>query len=112
MTIVKDLMDKHSQATAGRPPIYAADLVCGGMNMGLATYSLYFPTCPNRPYLTWGVAEDWRAFRRVTHEMLTQHACTKHLAIQRAESAQVLHDCLVDPKVWDLFSNSFTRDMA
>jgi hypothetical protein len=36
MTIVKDLMDKRSQATVGRPSMHAAERVTGGMNMGLA----------------------------------------------------------------------------
>jgi hypothetical protein len=36
MTVVKDLMDKRSQATVDRPPMYLADRVAGGMNMVLA----------------------------------------------------------------------------
>lgn len=39
ITIVKDLMDKRSQATIDRPPNYLADRVAGGMNMVLARYS-------------------------------------------------------------------------
>jgi hypothetical protein len=39
MNIIKDLMDKNSQAMAGRPPMHAAKIVTGGMNMALAGYS-------------------------------------------------------------------------
>lgn len=42
--------------------------------------------------------EDWRTLRRASREILTQSACVQHLSIQRAESTQVLYDCLVDPK--------------
>ncbi|KAF8599111.1 cytochrome P450 [Ceratobasidium sp. AG-I] len=80
-TIVKDLMDKRSQSTIDRPPNHLADRVAGGMNMVLARYT-----------------EDWRTLRRVSHEILTQPACAQHIAIQRAESSQLLYDCLVDPK--------------
>jgi hypothetical protein len=41
MAIVKDLMDKHSQATVDRPPMHFADRIAGGMNMILARYSKY-----------------------------------------------------------------------
>ncbi|KAG9095721.1 hypothetical protein FS749_009926 [Ceratobasidium sp. UAMH 11750] len=80
-TAVKDLMDKRSQSTADRPSNHVADLVTSGLYMALAGYT-----------------EDWRTLRRVSHEMLTPHACGQHLPIQRAESVQVLHDCLVEPK--------------
>ncbi|KAG9123388.1 hypothetical protein FRC07_015007 [Ceratobasidium sp. 392] len=80
-TAVRDLMDKRSQATADRPSNHVADLVTSGLYMALAGYT-----------------EDWRTLRRVSHEMLTQRACDQHLPIQRAESVQVLHDCLVEPK--------------
>jgi hypothetical protein len=39
MTIIKDLMDKMSQATVDRPPMHFADCVAGGMHMILARYS-------------------------------------------------------------------------
>ncbi|KAF8599139.1 cytochrome P450 [Ceratobasidium sp. AG-I] len=81
MTIVKDLMDKRSQSTIDRPPSHIADRVSGGMNMALARYT-----------------EDWRTLRRAAHETLTQPACAQHITIQRAESSQLLYDCLVDPK--------------
>lgn len=81
MTIVKDLMDKLSQSTIDRPPIHVADRVAGGMNMVLARYT-----------------EEWRTLRRVSREILTQAACAQHIEIQRAESSQMLYDCLVDPK--------------
>ncbi|KAF8599138.1 cytochrome P450 [Ceratobasidium sp. AG-I] len=80
-TIVKDLMDKRSQSTIDRPSIPVADCVTGGMNIGFARYT-----------------EDWRALRRAAHETLAQSACVQHIAIQRAESSQLLHDCLIDPK--------------
>ncbi|CAE6523007.1 unnamed protein product [Rhizoctonia solani] len=80
-TIVKDLMDKRSQSTIDRPPNHMADRVAGGMNMVLARYT-----------------EDWRTLRRVSHEILTQSACARHVSIQRAESSQLLHDFLTDPK--------------
>lgn len=38
--------------------------------------------------------------------MLTQVACAEHISIQRAESSQLLYDCLVDPKVLGSSSNS------
>ncbi|KAF8599129.1 cytochrome P450 [Ceratobasidium sp. AG-I] len=80
-TIVKDLMDKRSQSTIDRPPMHIADCVTGGMNMVFARYT-----------------EDWRTLRRASHEILTQSACVQHIGIQRAESSQLLYDCLVDPK--------------
>jgi hypothetical protein len=39
INIVKDLMDKQSQATVDRPVMHMADRVTGGMNMVLAQYS-------------------------------------------------------------------------
>lgn len=39
MGIVKDLMDKNSQATVDRPPMHLADRVAGGMNMTFSRYS-------------------------------------------------------------------------
>ncbi|KAF8602930.1 cytochrome P450 [Ceratobasidium sp. AG-I] len=81
MTVVKDLMDKRSQSTADRPPNYTAELVTKGMHMALAQYT-----------------EDWRTLRRAAHETLTQSACAQHIALQRAESSQLLYDCLLDPK--------------
>ncbi|KAG8733043.1 hypothetical protein FRC11_009045 [Ceratobasidium sp. 423] len=78
---VKELMDKRSQSTVDRPPNHMADLVAGGMNMVLAPYT-----------------EDWRTLRRASHAILTQQACAGHLPIQRAEAAQLLHDCLTTPE--------------
>ncbi|EUC67612.1 cytochrome P450 family oxidoreductase, putative [Rhizoctonia solani AG-3 Rhs1AP] len=80
-TIVKDLMDKRSQSTIDRPASHMVDRVAGGMNMVLARYT-----------------KDWRTLRRVSHELLTQRACARHVSIQRAESSQLLHDFLTDPK--------------
>jgi hypothetical protein len=98
--IVNDLMDKRSQVTLGRPPMYAANRVTGGMNMGMAGHSSYtLFVCFGLLSLTWLVAEDWRIFRRVSREILAESACAKHIPIQRAESAQVLHEFLVNPKV-------------
>ncbi|CAE6388327.1 unnamed protein product [Rhizoctonia solani] len=77
---VKELMDKRSQSTVDRPPNHMADLVAGGMNMVLSRYT-----------------EDWRTLRRASHAILTQQACAGHLPIQRAEAAQLLHDCLTAP---------------
>ncbi|KAF8756688.1 cytochrome P450 [Rhizoctonia solani] len=42
--------------------------------------------------------EDWRTLRRASHAILTQQACAGHLPIQRAEAAQLLHDCLTTPR--------------
>jgi hypothetical protein len=39
MTIVKDLMEKRSQATSDRPPSYLADLVTKGLSMVTKPYS-------------------------------------------------------------------------
>ncbi|CAE7173942.1 unnamed protein product [Rhizoctonia solani] len=78
---VKELMDKRSQSTVDRPPNHMADLVAGGMNMVLSRYT-----------------EDWRTLRRASHAILTPQACAGHLPIQRAEAAQLLHDCLTTPE--------------
>ncbi|KAF8600198.1 cytochrome P450 [Ceratobasidium sp. AG-I] len=80
-TIVKDLMDKRSQVTIDRPANHKVEHVTGGMHIAFARYT-----------------EDWRTLRRVAQEMLTQPACAQHIPIQQAESAQLLYDCLVDPK--------------
>ncbi|CAE6376736.1 unnamed protein product [Rhizoctonia solani] len=80
-TVLKDLMDKRSQSTIDRPPNYVADRITGGMSMVMSRYT-----------------ENWRILRRVAHEILTQSACTRHIAIQRAESSQLLHDFLINPK--------------
>lgn len=92
-TIVKDLMDKRSQSTADRPSSHIADRITGGMHMGVARYT-----------------QDWRMLRRVAHEILTPNACAQHLPIQRAESSQLLHDFLVEPKGFfaHLRRNSFS----
>ncbi|KAF8754705.1 cytochrome P450 [Rhizoctonia solani] len=80
-TVLKDLMDKRSLSTIDRPPNYIADRVTGGMSMVMSRYT-----------------ENWRILRRASHEILTQSACARHMAIQRAESSQPLHDFLTDPK--------------
>ncbi|CAE6507806.1 unnamed protein product [Rhizoctonia solani] len=80
-TVLKDLMDKRSLSTIDRPPNYIADRVTGGMSMVMSRYT-----------------ENWRILRRASHEILTQSACARHIAIQRAESSQLLHDFLTDPK--------------
>ncbi|CAE7136164.1 unnamed protein product [Rhizoctonia solani] len=79
--IAKDLMEKRSQLTADRPPNHMADRVAGGLNMVLSGYT-----------------ENWRTLRRVSHEILTPSACVRHVPIQRAESSQLLHDLLTNPK--------------
>ncbi|KAF8600199.1 cytochrome P450 [Ceratobasidium sp. AG-I] len=81
MTIVKDLMDKRSQVTVDRPPNYTADLVTEGMHNAFARHT-----------------ENWVTLRCAAHEILTSSACAQHIALQCAESSQLIYDCLVDPK--------------
>ncbi|QRW04458.1 cytochrome P450 family protein [Ceratobasidium sp. AG-Ba] len=81
MEVLKELMEKRSQVTIDRPFMYGVDLVTGGMHMALAKSG-----------------DMWRIQRRIVQETLTPRACEKHLRIQQAESIQLVHDCLHNPK--------------
>ncbi|KAG8712750.1 hypothetical protein FRC08_014134 [Ceratobasidium sp. 394] len=90
MTVVKELMERRSRVTVGRPFMYGPELVTEGMHIALGQNT-----------------EDWQTRRRVIHDMLTQRASAKHIPLQRAESAQLLHDCVTNPNVTILFTHIY-----
>ncbi|KAJ7618065.1 cytochrome P450 [Roridomyces roridus] len=75
--IAHQLLEKRSATTADRPSLYVADLVTGGLNMGLIRYG-----------------DTWRAMRRAAHSILTPKATARHFPIQIAEATQLLYDML------------------
>ncbi|KAF8176374.1 cytochrome P450 [Mycena galopus ATCC 62051] len=77
LAAIKELMENRSGSTGDRPPTHVADVITGGLNMGLARYG-----------------ENWRTLRRTAHAILTPQASARHLPIQRAEASQLLHDIL------------------
>ncbi|KAI3619486.1 cytochrome p450 [Moniliophthora roreri] len=81
MEAVKELLDKRSHATAGRPPSAAAELVTNGIHMGLGRYN-----------------DVWKIQRKVAQTILTPTAVQRHLPIQRAEATQVMYDFLKTPE--------------
>ncbi|QRW09774.1 cytochrome P450 family protein [Ceratobasidium sp. AG-Ba] len=87
MDVIKELMEKRSQSTAGRPPFYVGHLVTDGMNIGLSGYT-----------------ESWRMQRRLAHEILSPSSCAKHVPIQQAESKQLIRDIMTNPK--DFFNHT------
>ncbi|KAF8176366.1 cytochrome P450, partial [Mycena galopus ATCC 62051] len=81
LAAIKELMEKRSGSTVDRPPMHVADLVTGGLSIGLARYG-----------------ESWRTLRRTAHAILTPEASARHLPIQQAEASQLLHDILRQPQ--------------
>ncbi|KAG8908736.1 hypothetical protein FRB99_002974 [Tulasnella sp. 403] len=80
---VKEIMEKNSLATADRPPSAIGNMITDGLHMAMLPYG-----------------EKWRAFRKAAHEILSPHSCAKHQYILAAESTQMLHDTLVNPKAF------------
>ncbi|KAJ7612206.1 cytochrome P450 [Roridomyces roridus] len=80
-TIVKELLEKRSATTSDRPAMYIVDQITGGFDIAFARYG-----------------DEWRTLRKTAHAILTPQAATRHLAIQRAEATQLLHDILTSPQ--------------
>jgi hypothetical protein len=79
---VKDVLDKQSAITSGRPPMpVASDIVSGGMRFLLMTYS---PT--------------WRKLRAIVHKLLTPKVSNTFMPSQEFEAKQLIYDILTDNK--------------
>ncbi|KAG9015638.1 hypothetical protein FRB90_004645 [Tulasnella sp. 427] len=78
---VRYVLDKKNALTADRPDFFVINYVTGNLNLGFIKYG---PT--------------WRTLRKAATEILNVKACTRHLPIQYAESAQLLFDLVVEPE--------------
>ncbi|KAL1642590.1 hypothetical protein SLS58_005359 [Diplodia intermedia] len=79
---VKEIMDKQSASTSGRPPMpVGADIISGDMRFLLMTYS-----------------PRWRRLRAIVHKLLTPKASDTFKPSQEFEAKQLLHDILEDPE--------------
>lgn len=77
---VKDILDKQSAITSGRPPMpVVSDLVSGGQRFLLMTYT---PT--------------WRKLRAIVHKLLTPKSSDTFKPSQEFESKQLIYDILTD----------------
>lgn len=77
---VKDILDKQSAITSGRPPMpVASDIVSGGMRFLLMSYS---PT--------------WRTLRAIVHKLLTPKVSNTFTPSQEFEAKQLVYDILTD----------------
>ncbi|KAF8531833.1 cytochrome P450 [Gautieria morchelliformis] len=79
--LVRELMDRRSASSSDRAPNFLADATVEGKNLALARYG-----------------KNWRTLRRAAHELLTRHACERHLPIQEAESTQLMYEFLTRPQ--------------
>ncbi|KAF4545865.1 Cytochrome p450 protein [Lasiodiplodia theobromae] len=79
---VKEIMDKQSASTSGRPPMpVGADIISGDMRFLLMTYS-----------------PRWRRLRAIVHKLLTPKASDTFKPSQEFEAKQLLHDILKEPE--------------
>lgn len=77
---VKDILDKQSAITSGRPPMpVASDIISGGMRFLLMSYS---PT--------------WRVLRAIVHKLLTPKVSNTFTPSQEFEAKQLVFDILTD----------------
>ncbi|KAG8949194.1 hypothetical protein FRC04_008992 [Tulasnella sp. 424] len=78
---VRYVLDTKNAVTADRPNFFVINYVTGNLHLGFIKYG---PT--------------WRTLRKAATEILNVKACTQHLPIQYAESAQLLYDLLMEPE--------------
>lgn len=79
---VKEILDRQSAITSGRPPMpVGSDLISGGMRFLLMGYS---PT--------------WRKLRTIVHKLLTPKVSNTFMPSQEFEAKQLVHDLLTDNK--------------
>ncbi|KAG8894080.1 hypothetical protein FRC00_009570 [Tulasnella sp. 408] len=79
---VRFVLDTKNSVTADRPDFYVINYVTSNLHLGFIKYG---PT--------------WRTLRKAATEILNVKACTQHLPIQYAESAQLMYDLLMEPEV-------------
>ncbi|KAG9015639.1 hypothetical protein FRB90_004646 [Tulasnella sp. 427] len=78
---VRYVLDTKNALTADRPDFFVINYVTGNLHLGFIKYG---PT--------------WRTLRKAATEILNVKACTRHLPIQYAESAQLLYDFVMEPE--------------
>ncbi|KAF9269293.1 cytochrome P450 [Marasmius fiardii PR-910] len=79
--VVRELMDKRSAATAGRPKSWMIDTVTDGLHIALGRYS-----------------DGWQILRKTVQVIFSPKAVQSQLPIQRAEATQLLYDFLKTPE--------------
>lgn len=89
---VKEIFDKKSALTSGRPPAPVADLISNGKRILLMTYS---PT--------------WRKLRAIIHSLLTPKMSDTFQPIQEFEAKQLLHDIHTDNANLERFYDHIRR---
>ncbi|KKY14273.1 putative cytochrome p450 [Diplodia seriata] len=79
---VKEIMDKQSASTSGRPPLpVGSDILSGDMRFLLMTYS-----------------PRWRRLRAIVHKLLTPKSSDTFKPSQEFEAKQLLQDILQEPE--------------
>lgn len=79
---VKEILDKQSAVTSGRPPMPVGnDLISGGMRFLLMDYT-----------------STWRKLRTIVHKLLTPKMSNTFMPSQLFESKQLVFDLLTDNK--------------
>uniref|UniRef100_A0A0W0F4D7 Putative cytochrome P450 n=1 Tax=Moniliophthora roreri TaxID=221103 RepID=A0A0W0F4D7_MONRR len=81
MEAAKELMEKRSATTSGRPKNHMIDKITDGLSLSLVQYS-----------------DTWRTLRKAARAILTPKAVHSHLPIQRAEACQTMYDFLKSPE--------------
>jgi cytochrome P450 len=93
---VRDIFDKQSAITSGRPRMpVGSDLVSGGMRFLLMDYT-----------------SEWRKLRAVVHKLLTPKMSNTFLPSQQFEALQLMHDLLVNNEDERSFYNHIRRYSA
>lgn len=79
---IKEIFDKNSRVTSGRPPFpVVSDLISGGKRVLFMSYT-----------------ERWRNLRTIIHKLLTPKMSSTFKPSQNLESKQLLYDIFQDTK--------------
>ncbi len=97
--LVRELLDKRNATTADRPPSAIGDMVTDGLHVALARYGKLLPFATNLYMLTLSSGPKWRALSRAIQSLITRDAQLLDTCTIQAETAQLLHDLLEQPKV-------------
>ena len=90
---IKDILDRQSATTSGRPPMpVASDIVSGGKRFLLMSYT-----------------PEWRKLRAMVHKLLTPKASDLFKPSQEFETKQLLWDLLTDNDDQESFYNHVRR---
>lgn len=98
--LVKELLGRRSSLYSHRPASHVGRLITRGEHLLLMQYG-----------------DEWRRLRKTIHQFFAEQQCDKrHVRLQNAEAAQLVHDFLVAPEDHMLhpkrYSNSITNSLG